>query len=323
MSGVRFSIIVPLYNKARYIEKAVNSVLGQTYKDYELIVVDDGSTDGSLDIVLRLLGKEGNHQRVVSQTNAGVSMARNKGAELAKGDYICFLDSDDWWEPTFLEGMNRLIETCPDAGLYGTGFYLIKNGKKRIAPIGLSSGFKIGYINYCQVYAQTLCMPITSSSVAIPREVFNNSGRFRRGITLGEDFDLWIRIALKYPVALINTPLANYFQDIPIKNRATRKLRDPKTHMLWNLEYLEDEELTNHDLKVLMDRLRVTGLLRFYLSRKYHEESLIQLAKVDWSNVSKKSYKIYHSPVLMQRIRFRLLGFAASIKRFFFILVNR
>lgn len=323
MSGVRFSVIVPLYNKARYIEKAVNSVLGQTYKDYELIVVDDGSTDGSLDIVLRLLGKEGNHQRVVSQTNAGVSMARNKGAELAKGDYICFLDSDDWWEPTFLEGMNRLIETCPDAGLYGTGFYLIKNGKKRIAPIGLSSDFKIGYINYCQVYAQTLCMPITSSSVAIPREVFNNSGRFRRGITLGEDFDLWIRIALKYPVALINTPLANYFQDIPIKNRATRKLRDPKTHMLWNLEYLEDEELTNHDLKVLMDRLRATGLLRFYLSRKYHEESLIQLAKVDWSNVSKKSYKIYHSPVLMQRIRFRLLGFAASIKRFFFILVNR
>lgn len=323
MSGVRFSVIVPLYNKARYIEKAVNSVLGQTYKDYELIVVDDGSTDGSLDIVLRLLGKEGNHQRVVSQTNAGVSMARNKGAELAKGDYICFLDSDDWWESTFLEGMNRLIETCPDAGLYGTSFYLIKNGKKRIAPIGLSSDFKIGYINYCQVYAQTLCMPITSSSVAIPREVFNNSGRFRRGITLGEDFDLWIRIALKYPVALINTPLANYFQDIPIKNRATRKLRDPKTHMLWNLEYLEDEELTNHDLKVLMDRLRVTGLLRFYLSRKYHEESLIQLAKVDWSNVSKKSYKIYHSPVLMQRIRFRLLGFAASIKRIFFILVNR
>lgn len=317
MSDILFSVVVPLYNKVQYIERTIESVLRQTYQNYELIVVDDGSTDGSFDIANRLLDNDDERKILISQANAGVSMARNKGAELANGDYICFLDSDDWWEPTFLEEMDRLIDACPGAGMYGTGFYLIKNGKKRVAPIGVDNDFVMGYINYCQVYARTLCMPISSSSVAMPRTVFNSSGKFRSGITLGEDFDLWIRVAIKYQVALVNKPLANYFQDVPIKNRATRKLRNPKSHMLWNLDYLRDEEGSNTDLKVLMDRLRASGLQRFYLSHRYHKESLKQLAKIDWNNVSPKMYRIYHSPLFLQRICFRSRTIAVYVKQLF------
>ena len=306
-------MIIPLYNKAKYIEKALDSLFSQTYGDYEIIVIDDGSTDTSFQVVSQLFyGRT--DCRVVRQENVGVAMARNRGVELAKGEYVCFLDADDWWEPSFLEEMEKLIIEYPNAGLYGTGFYIVKNGKRRVAPIGVEKGFEKGYINYCQTYARTLCMPITSSSVAIPREEYIASGGLKSGITLGEDFDLWIRLALKNRVALVNKPLANYFQDIPTKERATRRLHNPENHMLWNLEYLAEEEMHNADLKLLMDRLRASGLYRFYLSRKYHEAALIQLQKIDWSHVSHTIYKLYHTPLWWQRCRFAFRIWAAQIK---------
>jgi glycosyltransferase involved in cell wall biosynthesis len=317
MNEIRFSVIVPLYNKANYIKRTLNSILHQTFCDYELIVVDDGSTDGSFEIALKILGSKNNKYRVITQPNAGVSSARNNGVDLSKGEYVCFLDSDDWWEPGFLEEMNRLIDDYPDAGLYGTGFNLVKNGKKRKAPIGVDDDFDRGYIDYCQVYAKNLCMPITSSSVVIPRDVFVLSGKFREGITLGEDFDLWIRIALKYPVVLVNKPLANYFQDVPVRDSATRKLRDPKTHMLWNLDYLEEEETRNTDLKKSMDMLRANGLCRFYLSHQYHKEAMAHLAKIDWNNVSQQSFQFYHSPLFLERFCFKMRTIGAVMKHFF------
>lgn len=311
---IKFSVIVPLYNKVAYIERTLRSILLQSFHDFELIVVDDGSTDGSVAVAEKIIKEHSTFCRVVKQANTGVAVARNHGVELSKGQYICFLDADDWWEPDFLEEMSALIAQYPDAGLYGTNFYLVKNGKRRIAPIGVPNGFTGGYINYCKTYANTLCMPISSSSVAILKSAFYDAGQFRKGISLGEDFDLWVRLALKYKVALVNKPLANYFQDVPVNNRATRRLHIPQNHMLWNLEYLSDEEERNPDLKVLLDRLRVSGLWRYYLSRQYHEEALIQLQKVDWENVGNNVYKIYHTPLYYQRIKFITLEFAATIK---------
>lgn len=310
---MKYSVIVPLYNKEEYVEKTIMSLFAQTIGDYEVIVVDDGSTDNSYAVACRVA--EGHAQcRVLRQDNAGVAAARNKGAQLAEGEYLCFLDADDWWEPTFLEGIEKLTTTCPDAGMYATGYYLVKNGRRRVAPIGVDEGFRSGYINYCQTYARTLCMPVTSSSVAIPRQVFYDFGGFKSGILLGEDFDLWIRIALKYPVALINRPLANYFQDISPSRRATRRLHNPAQHMLWNLDYLEDEEASNPDYKLLIDRLRADGLYRFYLSRQYHAEALVQLERIDWSHVSQSTYRIYHSSLLWQRVRFAVRTLLSIIK---------
>lgn len=312
---MRFSVVVPVYNKVAYVERTLRSVLSQTICDYELIVVDDGSTDGSVDVVRDLVGRDTDKVRVVEQVNAGVAAARNNGVALASGEYVCFLDADDWWEPTFLQEMDELIASYPDAGLYGTNFFLVKNGRKRVAPIGLEEGFQSGYINYCKVYAKTLCMPISSSSVAVPRKVLDAVGQFRSGIKIGEDFDLWIRIALKYPVALVNKPLAYYFQDLPAKNRATRNLVEPGRHMLWNLDYLEEEVSSNEDLKVLMDRLRASGLYRFYLSKQYHEDAVAQLERIDWNNVPEEVCRIYHSSLFVQRCRFMARSMAAKLKQ--------
>lgn len=315
MDQSRFSVIIPVFNKESYIERTLKSVYAQTYGNYEVIVVDDGSKDRSLEVVTAYVKDKPNTQ-VIKQENSGVAVARNNGVANARGQFICFLDSDDWWEETFLEEMDSLISNCPEAGLYGSNYYLVKNGKKRLAPIALPTDFISGYINYCQVYAKRLCMPITSSSVAIPKEVFYSAGQFRSGITLGEDFDLWIRIALRNKVALINKPLANYYQDVPIGERATRRLHDPKTHMMWNLNYLEEQERSNPELKVLLDRLRASGMYRYYLSREYHDIAVAMLEKIDWKNVSAKTYNIYHSPIWQERIRFYVRGKMSEIKQF-------
>ena len=111
---MRFSVIIPLYNKAPYVHKAVQSVLSQTFSDYEVIIVDDGSKDNSAEIVLQVI--EGHENcRLLKQENAGVSMARNNGVAASHGDYLCFLDADDWWEPTFLEEMDKFVSEFPDA----------------------------------------------------------------------------------------------------------------------------------------------------------------------------------------------------------------
>ena len=133
---MRFSVIVPIYNKAPYVEKAIRSIFDQTFRDFDLIVVDDGSTDGSDKIVEKLISE--NLKPIASlirQPNQGVSTARNNGVAASSGEYICFLDADDWWEPTFLEEMDAMISAIPNAGIYGTSYFIVKHGKKRMAPI--------------------------------------------------------------------------------------------------------------------------------------------------------------------------------------------
>lgn len=311
-----FSVIIPLYNKAPYIEKALRSVFAQTCTDYELIVVDDGSKDDSKAVAEQVLASCPVPYQLISQTNSGVSMARNNGVAASQGEYICFLDADDWWEPTFLEEMAKLIAEFSEAGIYGTGYTIVNETKHktRVAPIAVYDGFEKGYINYCQVYAKNLCMPLTSISVAVPRSVFEEAGGFQKGIRLGEDFILWIRIALKHKVAFLNKPLANYNQDVDVANRGVGHLHNPENHMLWNLGYLEEEEKTNPDYKQLIDNLRVYGLLNHYLSEEYHDAAKSELAKVDWNRQPKKWRRQYRMPVWRLKARQKVLVLGSQIK---------
>ena len=291
---MRFSIIIPLYNKAPYVAKAIQSVLSQTCSDYELVIVDDGSSDSSVEIALRVI--EGHGQcRLIRQENAGVSSARNNGVAVSKGDYLCFLDADDWWDTVFLEKMSELISEFPDAGIYGANYTIVNETKKktRVAKIGVAEGFKKGYINYCQAYANTMYMPLWTGAVCIPRAVFDEMGGFAKGVKLGEDFLLWIHIALKYKVAFLNAPLAYYNQDVEASWRGTGHLHKPETHMLWNLADLEPLEETNIDYKLLVDRLRTYGLLPYFISKEYHEAAKPELRKVDWSRQPTKTKRWY------------------------------
>ena len=318
---MRFSVIIPLYNKAPYVIKSIESVLNQTFLDYELIIVDDGSKDESFNVALKAI--KGHRQcHIYKQKNAGVSVARNNGVDLSHGDYLCFLDADDWWKPNFLMEMSGLIEEYPRAGIYGTNYTIVNETKHktRVAEMGVGEGFEKGYVNYCRVYAKTMYMPLTSISVAIPRYVFEEMQGFPQGITLGEDFMLWIRIALKYKVVLLNKPLAFYNQDVDAANRGVGKLHDPVHHMLWNLGFLEEEEKSNSDYKQLIDNLRTYGLYPYYLSKNYHNAAEKELGKVDWDRQPVKSKKQYQRPLFWMRIIFRIGVLGGALKRIVFSL---
>lgn len=309
-----FSVIIPLYNKAPYVAKTVESVLAQTHGDYELIIIDNGSTDGSNGVIAQITDPRIRIVRL--EENVGVSNARNKGVELSTAPYITFLDADDWWEPTFLEEMAALVERHPGAGIYGTGYYIVKNGKKRVAPIGVEDGFTEGEINYCRVYAKTLCMPLTSISICMPRAVFEESGGFPANIKLGEDFLLWIRVALRHKVVLLNKPLSNYNQDVDVTYRGThKKVYDPDTFSTFYFDQFAAEERSNRDLKVLLDKLRVYSLMTFRRDNKYPERVMKEISKVDFSNVE-PIYKFYYkTPYWMVKTYLTIIHLLASIKQ--------
>lgn len=307
-----FAVIMPLYNKAPYVRKAVESVVGQTCGNWELTVVDDGSTDGGGDIVSTIADPR---IRLVRQENAGVGAARNRGVAESTSPYICFLDADDWWEPTFLEEMACLIERHPDAGIYGTSYWIVKNGRKRLAPIGVEEGFTEGEINYCQVYARTLCMPLTSITVCIPRRVFDEAGGFPTDVRLGEDFLLWLRVALKHKVVLLNKQLANYNQDVDITHRGTHHLHPPEKHMLWHLGEYEPLEATRPDYKQLVDNLRCYSLMGYLMDRRYRSAARAELAKVDWSRQPAETRRLFRQPVWMLQLRRHVLKTGSCIKQ--------
>ena len=275
-----FSVIIPLYNKAPYVEKAIRSVLNQTFKEFELIVVDDGSTDDSLGVAKNCLLQTINY-KLIEQHNQGVSVARNNGVKKAKYPYICFLDADDWWAPTFLEEMKALIDEFPDAGIYGSAYYIVKNGRQRVAPIGVDKNFSKGLINYCRVYAKTLCMPLWTGATIIKKTIFEEENGFKPKLKLGEDFDLWIRIAMKHPVAFLNKQLAYYNQDVDVATRGVGvRFYLPEEHMLFT-DY--GELMNDKDFRFLYEKLALYGLLRYYLADKNKIETQKILSGINWT----------------------------------------
>lgn len=316
-----FSIIIPLYNKAAYIRKAIDSVFNQTYPEFELIVLNDGSTDDSfvqLSAISYQLSVENpgffGKLRIVNQENQGVSSTRNSGVRLAKYDYIAFLDADDWWSPSYLEEMKKLIESFPTAGLYGSNYYLVKNGRMRIAPIAVEASFKSGLINYFQVYANRLCQPIWTGAAIIPKSIFESENGFKPRLKMGEDFDLWLRVALKHPVALLNKPLSFYNQDVDETNRAIGvKLYEPEQYMLFS-DYADMKK--NPDFRLLFEVLAVYGLLKYYLAGKNPKEVQAILSTIHWENHPYK-YKLYYKilPKPILKLWMKGMKMASNMKK--------
>lgn len=309
-----YSIIIPLYNKAPYIRKALESVLAQTYANYECIVMDDGSTDGSAEVVQCTMHNAectmGEKIRLLSQPNAGVAMARNNAVKVAKGEYVCFLDADDWWEPTFLEEMAHLIQVYPKAGLYATNYIYYKTGKTHVAL-----DMPTGYIDYPKSYLQSTAMPVWTGAVVMPRRVFETMGGFPVGVKLGEDFLLWAKTAMRYPVAFLDKPLAYYNNDVPATLRATRNLYRPQHNMLFLLDTIAKEDSLSQDWKSLFDRLRLNGLLDYWMSPQYHDVAKKELAKVDWAQQPKSVIRTYRTPLWLLRVKRQVLKIGSYCKQ--------
>jgi len=191
------SVVIPLYNKGPYIARALNSVLAQIFQDFEVIVVDDGSTDNGAEVVR---GFRDPRVRLIQQENQGVSAARNRGIEEARAELVAFLDADDEWLPEFLDTVLRLRSKYPDAGLYGTAYEVHFPGSivKRIYNKNdgerLLSSYFGALVNFDSVI-------FNSSSFAAPKYVLTGLGGYPRDAKWNEDGTLWGMIALQFTIA--------------------------------------------------------------------------------------------------------------------------
>ncbi len=187
----KFSIVIPLYNKERYIKRTIKSALNQTFTDFEIVIIDDGSKDHSCEIVESI---KDSRIRLIRQDNGGPSKARNRGIKEAKGEFIAFLDADDEWLPEKLKNHYEFHSKNPDILWSCTG-YRVKGGK-RVEQI---------IYPYNDVLDDALeaiidGMSITSSTVVIEKNIFNNqSFLFDESMKRSEDREVWYKIACSYP----------------------------------------------------------------------------------------------------------------------------
>lgn len=218
-----FSIVIPLYNKGPYITRAIASVLTQEGSNWELIVVDDGSTDDGPSIV------DGYHHpriRLVRQANGGASAARNRGIAEARFGFVAFLDADDWWHPGYLAKQADLIQRFPGAGIYATAHQKVyADGTIRMpAYRGFPPPPWEGVLEDYFLAAQEGAQPVWTSATVMPRSVLLEVGGFPLDLPTGQDKACWCLAALRHPVVFSHFLGASYLQD-SLNNRKTRRLK--------------------------------------------------------------------------------------------------
>jgi hypothetical protein len=205
------SAVIPLYNKAPYITRAIKSVLFQYHSPKEILVVDDGSTDGGGEIVRQL---ENPQIRLIQQENRGECAARNRGIAEAVNPYLAFLDADDEWKPDFLTKIIRLMNNFPDCGAYATSAQIIQPDGSIVYPhlVGLPSEPWIGIIpNFFELFQ--VGYAFNASSIVIPKKILEEVGCFPEGMTISGDVTCWVNIAMRYPIAFGPTHSVVYHQE--------------------------------------------------------------------------------------------------------------
>ena len=228
---MKFSVVIPLYNKEKYIEATIRSVLDQSHQDLEVLVVDDGSTDGSLALAERFAS---DRVHIIRQENQGVSVARNTGIEHASGEFICFLDADDQWRPEYLATIDVLTEQYPESDIFVTAYAVNMGGGKvhystRLEP-------EMGCLpSYWLTLARGYDFVWTSATV-IRRETLIRAGLFKPGEKIGQDLDMWARVARINPrVAYSNHICVDY-------NRAAEQNARTRVRVAWAGAFLRDLE---------------------------------------------------------------------------------
>lgn len=222
-----FSVIIPLYNKENLILNTLSTVLAQSYQDYEIVIVDDGSTDNSVAEVEKVKDPR---VRLIHQQNAGVSAARNRGVAEAKGELLAFLDADDEWNPEYLETQYRLSQLYPDCHIFACN-YVFRDAVGKITPTILRklpfSGEHGILGNYFEV-ASCSHPPLWTSAVVVRKNALQAIGGFPVGVKSGEDLLTWARLACQYQIAYSIIPMAVFIFDERIFN-VDQKQRMPES----------------------------------------------------------------------------------------------
>lgn len=309
----QITVVSPVHNKEKYLEKTLKCVLNQSYKNFEFILVDDGSVDASGEICDKY-ALEDSRIKVIHQKNGGVSNARNTGIKAAKYELIAFIDADDFWKEDYLERMMELINKFPDVNIYSSKYTTIQGGKIMSREDYFSSEQKYVLFDLISRCARKARFPIHSSSVIIKKLAIENVGYFDERITCFEDFDLFVRLALNSKVAYLNQePLSFYNLDVPPESKARGKVPDLKKHWISYMDKFNESAVKNDKLKLLLDRSILSQLLMYNGLPKYREDIKTFLKKVNIKNFQFKYKLIYYFPTFISRFILKIYHLISTI----------
>ncbi|MEO5777425.1 MAG: glycosyltransferase family A protein [Flavobacterium sp.] len=297
-----FSIVIPVYNKENFVAKTIKSVLAQTFTDYEIIIVNDGSTDQSEAGILEF---KDSRIQYYSKKNEGVAMARNFGIEKATTQYICFLDADDFWFPSFLETMHRFILELPEQKVFAVAIEIETKNKTLPAHYSILKKSDFEIVNFFDA-SQKECV-LWTSSVCIHKSIFEKVGTFDTKIKHGEDTELWIRIGLQFPVIFIRKILARYVYDNSSVSRNSNYFFETYTFEKYALE-----EKKNPALKKYMDLNRFSAVIKCNLNGDSKTAKEIY-ASIDLKNLSSKKRILMQLPSIVLKMLLKWKVFLTDI----------
>lgn len=285
-----FSIIIPLYNKEHYIGSTLDHVLAQTFQNFEVIVVNDGSADGSGRLVT---SRTDDRIRYYAQENQGVASARNTAIALVRGTYIVLLDADDLWQPTYLERMRQLIQSYPRQQIFATAV-LLETSRKPIPSVYSITNLKANEVRVVDYFESSYMNSLlTSSSTVVHHRVFKKIGTYNPLYKSREDTDLWIRIGLQYKVVFLNELLVTYRYQSQSLSNLKHNLGDQPS-----LETYLPYETTHPTLKKFLDINRFSMAI---LAKLDHDQNKLEAftSAIDLHNLNQKQRFLLQQPPLM------------------------
>jgi glycosyltransferase involved in cell wall biosynthesis len=301
----RFSVVIPLYNKESFILNTLQSVINQTFSDFEILLINDCSTDNSLKVAQAV--KDPRIKHIQHSSNKGLSASRNTGIKSAQSNYIAFLDADDLWKPNFLTKIDFLINTFPDATLYATKYEVLLKGDKLITHdfhiksfknYGIIPNFFESNLNQSMYYPSCLC---------VKKDVFEDVGYYNEEVSYSEDIDFNIRAHAKHKMAYWDEALVTYLA--VSENQITQNGLVGKT--IPDYDFYEKQFTGRNDIKKYLDFQRYIKAKLFRLSDdKVMYTKLVN--NIDFTNLNTTQKFLVKSPKLvLQSIAFgkKLLRF--------------
>ena len=287
-----FSVIIPLYNKEKFVENAVNSILQQTFSDFEIIIVEDCSIDKSLEVVSKIQSEK--IKIIYHDKNKGLSAARNTGIKNSNAKYITFLDADDNWKPNYLAKINSLIQQFPEAKLWATNYEELYPNNLILRPKNNSAYLENDVIipDFFQI---SLAQPLyCSCSLCVEKSVFEKVGLYDEKITFGEDIDFNIRANSSYKLAYSKEALVTYtmFSENQITNTSL------KNKVIPDFDAYEKLRNENSSLKKYLDFNR-------YVFAKYYKirNDTLNFNKmkdgINLKNLNLKQRILLNSPIFL------------------------
>lgn len=306
------SIVIPLYNKESSIIRTLESVKEQTFTDYECLIINDGSTDKSADVVrdviCNMAGGIRERFHLIEEENGGVCSARNRGIKEAKSELVAFLDADDLWGKDYLKEQIRMVTDFPDCSMWSINYAETAGGKViRDVPTGLPNGFRGIVDNYFELPGRVSDL-FHSSSVVIRKEVFEEVGYFDERMKYSEDDDMWWRILAEKKCAFYDKYMVYYQQDT--ENRADANIWSHKLKFF--LPYFVGKyakyKTINPIFYCFVNRWSAIWLTRYYFGKKEEREDVLVAAKgLDYSVISPKYGLYFKTPYWIAYVMFRMV----------------